>query len=66
VTAPRGGKTTVTAGELRRTNVMLDEFSLRAIDAEVELLRQRGRASASRSAVLRRLVRAHLCPPRNS
>lgn len=61
MTAPRGGKTTVTSsGRLRRCCVALDEYSITRLDSEVELLRQKGKRSPSRSDVLRRLVREHL------
>ena len=57
MTGPRGGETTTTAGGLTRTTVTLDEVTLRKIDAEVEILRQKGTAQASRSEVIRRLAR---------
>lgn len=56
MTGPRGGETCHTAGGLRRVNISLDEVSIKAIDAEVKVLRQRGRTSASRSEVIRRLA----------
>lgn len=63
MTAPRGGRTTVTPGDLRRTTVIFDEYTIKRLDAEVELLQQRGRGHASRSWILRKLVREHLKTP---
>ena len=59
MTGPQGGKTTVTAGGYRRVQLMLDEATIRALDAEVNIARRQG-VEASRSKILRRLVRRHL------